>query len=217
MLKRALDILLAGLGSLLLSPVLIAVAVLVRLTSSGPILFRQERIGRGFRPFRILKFRTMVADAANRGGPITIGDDPRITRVGRFLRRTKLDELPQLFNVLKGDMSLVGPRPEAPCYVEMFRQDYETILQVRPGVTDLASIKYRQEAELLAQADDPEKEYVSRVLPEKMRLAKEYVESSSVWLDLRIIMRTLLTLSRDRVSASGAEAGGGTSFEKPSN
>jgi lipopolysaccharide/colanic/teichoic acid biosynthesis glycosyltransferase len=189
-----MDILLASIGLVVLSPVLVALAVVVRLTSPGPSLFAQERIGRGFRPFRILKFRSMVADAPQRGGPITIGADPRITRAGRFLRKTKIDELPQLFNVLKGDMSFVGPRPEARCYVEMFRQDYETILQVRPGVTDLASLKYRNEAEILAQAGDPEREYVARVLPEKIRLAKEYVAQSSVWLDLWIIAKTVLIL-----------------------
>jgi len=139
------------------------------------VFFRQKRMGRGGRPFFILKFRTMVQEAPKRGGPITCGDDPRITRIGRLLRKTKLDELPQLINVLRGDMSLVGPRPEVPKYVEMFRQDYEEILRVRPGITDLASVKFCDEAALLGSAANPEEEYLRRVLPEKIRLAKEYV------------------------------------------
>jgi lipopolysaccharide/colanic/teichoic acid biosynthesis glycosyltransferase len=201
MVKRAFDILLSGLGLILLSPVLILAAVLVKLSSPGPVLFRQERIGRRFHPFYIYKFRSMVADAPKMGRPITIGDDPRITRLGRFLRKTKIDELPQLLNVLNGDMSLVGPRPEARCYVELFRQDYEAILRIRPGITDLASIRYRDEAAILAQAEDPEEEYVRRVLPEKIRLAREYVGHASLWLDLSIIVQTLCKLFHDRASS----------------
>ena len=178
--KRLFDICAAGMGLLLLSPVFLAAAIAVRLGSAGPVFFRQERIGRRGRPFFILKFRTMVADAATLGGPITFGDDPRITRIGGFLRKTKLDELPQLFNVLRGDMSLVGPRPEVRRYVEMFQEDYNVILQVRPGITDLASIKYRDESAVLGRAADPEKEYAGVVLPEKIRLAKEYVARQSL-------------------------------------
>jgi lipopolysaccharide/colanic/teichoic acid biosynthesis glycosyltransferase len=186
----------AAVGLLLLSPLLVAVALLVRLTSPGPVFFRQERMGRGFRPFRIYKFRSMVEDAPRTGSSVTFGADPRITSVGRFLRATKIDELPQLINVLLGDMSLVGPRPEVPKYVEMFRADYEAILRVRPGITDLASIKYRNEAELLGRAEDPEKEYVAHVLPEKIRLAKEYVQDPSLWLDLMIILKTIHVVAR---------------------
>ena len=147
----------------------------------------------------VLKFRSMVQDAARKGGLITFGEDPRITRFGRLLRKTKLDELPQLFNVLRGDMSLVGPRPEVRKYVEMFADDYAEILRVRPGITDLASIKYRDEASILGQAADPEKEYVRRVLPEKIRLAHEYLRRQSLRLDLAIIAGTLLSLVYDRV------------------
>lgn len=208
--KRAFDILTAAVGLALLSPVLIAVAALIKLTSPGPVLFKQHRVGRRFRPFMICKFRTMVEDAPRQGGPITFGADPRITRLGRLLRKTKIDELPQLFNVLKGEMSLVGPRPEVPRYVEMFREDYEEILRVRPGITDLASIKYRDEAAVLGQAEDPEREYISRVLPEKIKLAKQYVGKSSLWFDLTVIARTLLRLVADMFCSPGEEPVGGT-------
>jgi len=186
-----LDLTLAGLGVVVLSPLLAAVAASVALDSPGPVFFRQVRVGRGFRPFRIIKFRTMVEDAARRGGPLSIGADPRVTRVGRGLRRLKLDELPQLFNVLAGDMSLVGPRPEVPEYVERYRADYADILTVRPGMTDLASLKYRDESALLAAAADPGAEYVRVILPDKIRLAREYVRRSSVLFDLSLILRTL--------------------------
>ncbi len=196
--KRLTDMVSAAVGLVLLSPLLALVAVLVRWGSPGPALFRQERMGRNFRPFQILKFRTMVRDAPQRGGPITFGADPRITPLGSLLRKTKLDELPQLINVLKGDMSLVGPRPEVPRYVEMFRADYAEILRVRPGITDLASIRYRDEAAVLGAAANPEEEYLRRVLPEKIRLAKEYVERRSLRMDWAIICGTLFHLARDR-------------------
>ncbi len=186
-----MDLTLAGLGVVVLSPLLAVVAASVALDSPGPVFFRQVRVGRGFRPFRIIKFRTMVEDAARRGGPLSIGADPRVTRVGRWLRRLKLDELPQLFNVLAGDMSLVGPRPEVPEYVERYRADYADILTVRPGMTDLASLKYRDESALLAAAADPGAEYVRVILPDKIRLAREYVRRSSVLFDLSLILRTL--------------------------
>src|SRR5207253_6817635 len=152
-------------------PLFVVVAILIRADSPGPVFFAQERIGKGFRPFWIYKFRTMVKDAAQRGGALTASGDPRITRVGQILRNTKIDELPQLINVLRGDMSLVGPRPEVRRYVELFRHDYEEILRVRPGITDLASLKYRDESALLAVAADPEQEYITRVLPDKITLA----------------------------------------------
>ncbi len=195
-LKRLLDMTVAAAGLLVLSPLLAVVALLVRLTSRGPVFFRQERMGRDFRPFRIYKFRSMVEDAPRKGNSVTFGADPRITRLGRFLRATKIDELPQLINVLLGDMSLVGPRPEVRKYVEMFRDDYEEILRVRPGITDPASIKYRNESELLGRVEDPENEYIARVLPEKIRLAKEYAQNSSLWLDLMIILKTIHVVAR---------------------
>ena len=189
--KRLFDVALAGVGLLVLSPALLAAAVAVRVSSPGPVLFRQTRVGRHLRPFRILKFRTMVADAEQRGGRLSVGADPRITPVGRVLRRFKLDELPQLLNVLAGDMSLVGPRPELPEFVERYRGAYARILEARPGITDLASLKYRDEAALLAAAPDPTAEYVDVILPDKLRLADEYVQRSSLRLDLSIILRTL--------------------------
>lgn len=196
MAKRLFDIVLATVGLMLFAPVLVGAGLVVRLTSPGPILFRQERIGRGFRPFTIYKFRTMVVDAPRLGAPLTCGDDPRITPVGRLLRKTKIDELPQLVNVLKGDMSFVGPRPEVRRYVEMFRADYEEILAVRPGITDLASIAYRDEADVLGRAADPHAEYVERILPHKIRLAKEYPSRSSVCFDIGLILQTLAAIVR---------------------
>jgi lipopolysaccharide/colanic/teichoic acid biosynthesis glycosyltransferase len=196
MMKRAFDASLAALGLFLLFPLLVVIAVLIKCDSPGPVFFRQVRIGRRLQPFRIYKFRTMIPHAPRPGGLITVGDDPRITRVGHWLRKTKLDELPQLLNVLKGEMSFVGPRPEVPLYVEMFQQDYREILQVAPGITDLASLHYRNEAELLGKAADPEQEYIQHILPEKIRLAKEYAHHSSLRLDLYVILKTLWQLSR---------------------
>jgi lipopolysaccharide/colanic/teichoic acid biosynthesis glycosyltransferase len=191
----------AAAGLIVILPVMAAVAALIKRDSEGPVFFRQERMGRNFRPFRILKFRTMRVNAEHAGGPVTVGEDPRITRIGRVLRKLKLDEVPQLINVLKGEMSLVGPRPEVPRYVEMFRSDYAQILSVRPGITDLASLKYRDEAALLAEAEDPEQEYVTRVLPDKIQLAKEYIRHSSLLFDLKLIVTTLLKLFSERVAA----------------
>src|SRR4249920_1235350 len=189
--KRAFDVVVAGVGLVLLSPLLLFVALWIKLDSHGPILFRQERIGQGFRPFLIYKFRTMVPNASEIGSAITIGMDPRITRVGRWLRKTKIDELPQLINILKGEMSLVGPRPEVSRYVEMFRPDYEEILKLRPGITDLASLKYQDESEWLSKFDHPEREYVAHVLPEKIKLAKEYVQRTSMAVDIALILKTV--------------------------
>jgi lipopolysaccharide/colanic/teichoic acid biosynthesis glycosyltransferase len=193
--KRALDIVLAACGLIVLAPLLAVAAALIAIDSRGPVLFTQARVGRRFRPFLIYKLRTMRVDDGG-GRPISVGGDPRITRVGRVLRRTKIDELPQLVNVIKGDMSLVGPRPELARYVEMFRDDYAEILEARPGLTDLASIKYRDEAALLASASDPEAEYVERILPDKIRLGREYVRRSSVLFDLQLIVRTVFHLAR---------------------
>ena len=199
--KRMLDIVAATTGLVLLGPLFGLVALLIKFDSPGPILFRQERIGKGFRPFLIYKFRTMVQDASERGMLLTAGEDPRITRIGRFLRKTKIDELPQLLNVLKGDMSLVGPRPEVPRYVELFRCDYEHILKVKPGLTDLASLKYSDEASILGQSENPEGEYVRRLLPDKIDLAKEYIRHSSFLFDIRLIFETVIKLFGYRTSS----------------
>ena len=194
MIKRLVDIAGASLGLLLFSPLFPILAALVKLDSSGPVLFRQERIGRGFTPFLIYKFRTMAADRANEGLCITSRNDARITRVGRWLRATKLDELPQLLNVLLGDMSLVGPRPEVRHYVELFRSEYEQLLSIRPGMTDLASLKYHDEGDVLAQVEDPEAEYVTRILPDKIELGNMYLRRASLLFDLSLILNTLLRL-----------------------
>jgi lipopolysaccharide/colanic/teichoic acid biosynthesis glycosyltransferase len=193
--KRNLDIVVSGIALIALAPVFVLVALLIKLDSRGPILFKQERIGKGFRPFLIYKFRTM-RDGANAMSPLTIGADPRITRVGKYLRASKVDELPQLFNVLKGEMSLVGPRPEVARYVELFHSDYEDILKIRPGLTDLASLKYSDEAAILGESTNPEGDYVARLLPDKIRLAKEYTRRSSLWFDARLILETLIKLFR---------------------
>jgi FlaA1/EpsC-like NDP-sugar epimerase/lipopolysaccharide/colanic/teichoic acid biosynthesis glycosyltransferase len=194
MIKRAFDMLSAAIGLLVCVPVFAIAALLIKLDSPGPIFFKQRRIGKGFRPFSIYKFRTMVVDAPQRGGPLTIGGDSRITRVGRVLRAYKLDELPQLVNILKGEMSVVGPRPEVQCYVDLFRDDYSRILTVRPGLTDLASLKFIDESFMLNQAENPEDEYTQHILPEKIRLAKVYVQRSSFYFDVAIMVQTVLCL-----------------------
>ena len=192
MAKRLFDILCAGVGLLLLSPLLLAVAAWVKLDSRGPVMFRQERVGRFGRTFRIHKFRTMRVDAPKLGPQITIGDDARITRSGRWLRASKVDELPQLWDVLRGAMSLVGPRPEVPRYVALDPEELRAlVLSVRPGITDPASLSFRNESELLAQAEDPEREYVEVVMPMKLRLAADYVRNASLGGDIRLILATL--------------------------
>lgn len=201
MTKRAFDILVSVAGLIVLLPLLLLVATAIKLDSSGPVFFRQWRVGRKFRRFGIYKFRTMIDDAFDRGLPITVGQDSRITRVGKILRKTKIDELPQLLNVLKGDMSLVGPRPEVPRYVELFRPDYEHILKVRPGLTDLASLKYSDEASILGQSANPERDYVARLLPDKIRLAKEYIQRSSLLFDVKLIVETIIKLFGHRISS----------------
>ena len=200
MTKRLFDIVVSLFGLICFFPLLLLVAILIKFDSTGPVFFSQTRMGMRFRPFQILKFRTMVVDSSTRGQSITVGDDPRITRVGRFLRKSKIDELPQLFNVLKGDMSLVGPRPEIPEFVNLFRSEFEEILAVRPGITDLASLKYHDEASILGQSETPEDEYVRRVLPDKIKLAKEYIQRSSLLFDLSVICRTVLKLFDFRLS-----------------
>ena len=197
MAKRAFDVLLSSLGLLMLSPVLIAIAVAVKLDSPGPVFYRQERVGRFGRSFRIHKFRTMHHNPQGLGLQITVGRDPRITRVGHVLRETKLDELAQLIDVWLGDMSLVGPRPEVPRYVAHYPADMKTkVLSVRPGITDIASIEYRDENRILAQAADPEQAYIHEVMPHKLALAAQYVDRASVWLDVQLIWRTVRAIVR---------------------
>jgi lipopolysaccharide/colanic/teichoic acid biosynthesis glycosyltransferase len=189
MAKRMFDIVVSLAGLMLLSPLLVGIALWVKLDSPGPVFFRQERVGRHGVPFHIHKFRTMAHGA--QGAQITVGADRRITRAGAFLRRLKLDELPQLIDVLKGDMSLVGPRPEVPRYVAMYPAGLrEKVLSVRPGITDIASLEYRDEGERLARAKNPEHEYMHVVMPAKLQLAASYVDQASFAFDLRLILRT---------------------------
>jgi lipopolysaccharide/colanic/teichoic acid biosynthesis glycosyltransferase len=190
--KRALDIAAAALGLLLLSPLLLAVALFIKLDSPGPVFYRQLRVGRHGRMFRIFKFRTMTYTPVAHGPEITVAGDARITRVGAVLRRFKIDELPQLIDVLRGTMSLVGPRPEVPRYVAQYpAESRERVLSVRPGITDLASLRYHDENRLLARASDPEREYVEVILPSKLRYALNYVDNASVASDLRVLGLTL--------------------------
>jgi lipopolysaccharide/colanic/teichoic acid biosynthesis glycosyltransferase len=195
--KRLLDIVLSALALVLLLPAFLAIAAWIKIDSKGPVFFRQERVGRAGRAFRIHKFRTMHADGTGSARQITVGADPRITRAGQWLRRTKFDELPQFLDVLLGDMSLVGPRPEVPRYVALYPADVrEKVLSIRPGITDLASLEFRDESDRLARAADPEREYIEVVMPEKLRHAMRYVDQVSVATDLRIMALTLKTLMR---------------------
>lgn len=194
--KRLLDVLLAGAGLLVCAPLLAVCAIGVRLDSPGPVLFRQERVGRRGRRFLILKLRTMRSRPVPGASQVTAADDPRITRFGAWLRRTKLDELPQLWNVLRGDMSLVGPRPEVPRFVACYPAEArDVVLSVRPGITDPASLRFRNEAELLAGSSDPERDYVERILPQKIAAYVEYVRGRSLLGDLRIIAATLRAMT----------------------
>jgi lipopolysaccharide/colanic/teichoic acid biosynthesis glycosyltransferase len=187
--KRLFDAVCAAAGLLLLAPLLLLAAAWVKLDSPGPVLFRQTRVGRFGVPFTIHKFRTMRVEP---GAAITVGADPRITRSGQVLRQTKLDELPQLWDVLRGAMSLVGPRPELPVYVALYPAELrERVLAVRPGITDPASLAFSHEAELLAAAADPEREYREVILPAKLKLSADYAATASLATDLRLILATL--------------------------
>lgn len=195
MIKRFFDFTLALLGLAFLFPLFLAIAILIKFEGRGPVFFQQKRVGRNFRTFYLYKFRSMVHGAPANGPLITVGGDPRVTRVGRILRKFKLDELPQLINVLKGDMSLVGPRPEVRKYVRKFRKDYRTVLSVRPGITDIASLTFRDEESVLKGKEDPEDYYVNYVLPEKIKLAKEYVNKASLRQDISLIVLTILKIA----------------------
>jgi lipopolysaccharide/colanic/teichoic acid biosynthesis glycosyltransferase len=191
-LKRALDVCIAGLSILALLPIFVVAGILVRLDSEGPAIYRQLRVGRGFRPFHLLKFRTMRS--ASHGLAFTFGNDPRITRVGRCLRWLKFDELPQLWNVLVGDMSLVGPRPVVPELTEEFRSSYEILLVARPGLTDPATVKYCREAELLAQISDPMWFFKVVLTPDKLNISLDYLSRATVASDLLVLLQTARAL-----------------------
>lgn len=194
MAKRVFDVIWAVVGLFLWSPILLTVAVLVKLEDGGPVFFRGVRMGRHGKSFRIFKFRSMVVNADNIGGSSTADDDPRITRIGRVLRKYKLDEVPQLLNVLIGDMSIVGPRPEVQHYVNLFTEEERAILNVRPGITDWATLWNPDEGAVLAGSPDPERTYMEKIRPEKIRLQLEYVRKRSFWVDITIILQTLIAI-----------------------
>jgi lipopolysaccharide/colanic/teichoic acid biosynthesis glycosyltransferase len=189
--KRIFDICFALLGLLILLPVFMLIAIWIKLGSKGPVFFKQQRIGKGQQPFYILKFRTMIVDAERLGKQITVGKDPRITRSGHLLRKYKLDELPQLVNVLLGQMSFVGPRPEVPYYVNYYNEQQKAVLSIRPGITDWASIKYRDENALLNSAEQPETLYIEKIMPDKLNINLQYLQSASLKKDIQIIFQTL--------------------------
>jgi lipopolysaccharide/colanic/teichoic acid biosynthesis glycosyltransferase len=205
--KRLFDVLSSTIGLIVLAPVLVAAAVAIKVESAGPVFYRGLRAGRYGKPFRIFKFRTMVLNADKIGGPSSSADDPRITQVGGFLRRYKLDELPQLLNVLKGEMSLVGPRPEVLQYVAMFNTEEKAILSVVPGITDWASIANSNEGVRLAGSPDPEKTYLEEIRPEKIRLQLEYVRRRSFGTDMTILVQTLKVLLFKQRSMAQMEPG----------
>jgi len=192
--KRAFDIIASFFGLVVLSPVLLLTALMIQLDSRGPVFFRQTRIGRGGKMFKICKFRTMAYGGNGTGLPITALGDTRITRAGRFLRKYKLDELPQLFNVLRGEMSFVGPRPEVEKYVALYNDFQKKILTVKPGITDYASISYIDESALLADAQSPEETYINDILPRKIELNMEYLTHVSLLKDIEIIFRTIFSI-----------------------
>jgi lipopolysaccharide/colanic/teichoic acid biosynthesis glycosyltransferase len=194
MLKRFFDIAFSSVGLFLFSPLLLTIAIFIKKEDGGPVFYRGVRVGRYGKPFRIFKFRTMVLNADKMGGPSTADDDPRITRIGKFLRKYKLDELSQLINVLKGEMSFVGPRPEVQHYVDMYSEEEKIILNVKPGITDWASLWNPDEGAVLAGSPDPEKTYMEKIRPEKLRLQLEYVRKRSFWADIIILFQTLASI-----------------------
>lgn len=191
MVKRAFDLTMSLFGLLLVGPLLLLIALWIKLESRGPVFYRGERVGRGGRLFHIYKFRSMIVDADKVGPTTTTGDDPRITKAGKFLRKTKIDELPQLLNVLCGQMSFVGPRPQVKWAVDLYTPEEQALLTVRPGITDYASLVFRNEGELLRGSKDPDKDYLELIAPEKIRLGLLYVRTHTLWTDIRIILATV--------------------------
>jgi lipopolysaccharide/colanic/teichoic acid biosynthesis glycosyltransferase len=194
MAKRTFDALLSLVGLCLLSPLLLLIAVLIKLDSPGPVFYKGSRVGLGGHLFKMFKFRTMIINADKVGSSSTPDDDPRLTRMGRILRKYKLDELPQLINVLIGDMSLVGPRPQVKWAVDLYTPEEREVLTVRPGITDYASLHFPNEGEILRGSTDPDKDYLEKIHPTKMRLSLEYVRSRSLWVDLKVILQTIATV-----------------------
>ena len=194
--KRNLDILITFVSAVLFFPVIIVVSMVILVSSGYPVFFLQERVGKDWKSFKIIKFRTMVKNADKKGIGVSSHNDSRITSIGKFLRKFKIDEIPQIFNVLMGNMSLVGPRPELLKYAEYYMDDYSEILKVKPGITDYASLKFRNESELLKNTSDNEKFYINKILPEKIQLYKKYLKEANLKTDLRIIFSTFKALFR---------------------
>jgi lipopolysaccharide/colanic/teichoic acid biosynthesis glycosyltransferase len=194
--KRLFDLLLSSLGLTVLSPVLVVIALMIKYDSVGSVFYAGIRAGLYGMPFKMYKFRTMVVNADKIGGSSTPDDDPRITSVGRVLRRYKLDELPQLINVFKGDMSFVGPRPQIQWAVDRYTPEERLVLSVPPGITDYASLRFPNEGQILKGSADPDKDYLEKIHPEKMRLSLEYVKGRSFWLDIKIILQTIAAIAR---------------------
>ena len=192
--KRIFDVIMAIFGLLVLSPIFLIIAIAIKLDSKGPVFFKQIRVGLEGKEFKIFKFRTMITDAEKQGMQITVGKDSRITKVGSFIRKCKIDEIPQLINVLIGDMSFVGPRPEVPKYVAMYSESDREILKVRPGITDLASIEYRNENDILGKSKNPEKTYIEEVIPAKITLNKKYISNCSIFFDVKLIFKTIFLI-----------------------
>jgi len=195
MLKRLFDIIFALLGLILVLPLLLLIAIIIKMTAGGPVFYKGQRVGKNGRLFKIWKFRTMIPDAEKQGGSATSANDSRLTKLGKFLKRYKLDELPQLFNILRGEMSFVGPRPEVSFYVNMMaEEERKIILSVRPGMTDLASLWDFREEEVLKGSSNPEQIYMEKIRPTKIKLQLEYVKNRSFWLDSKIILKTILKI-----------------------
>ena len=192
--KRIFDFVASLWGLIVLSPMFIVIAILIKKEDGGRVFFRQTRVGQNSKLFRIYKFRTMVENAEKMGSQVTKGDDPRVTKIGKVLRKYKVDELPQLVNVLKGEMSFVGPRPEVPEYVNAYKKDYEKILKVKPGITDFAALEYIDEERLLKDTEDPEKVYLEKILPKKIKCYEKYIREISFLTDLKLILKTILRI-----------------------
>lgn len=190
--KRIFDFIVSIIGLILICPVFIIIAILIKADSKGEVFFKQLRVGQYSVPFYIYKFRTMVTDAEQLGKQITVGNDSRITKIGAFLRRYKLDELPQLINVFKGEMSFVGPRPEVPRYVKLYNDTQKQVLLVKPGITDLASLEYKEENEILGKVDEPEKYYINEIMPHKLKLNMKYIKQANLITDIKIIFKTIM-------------------------
>lgn len=197
--KRSFDVIFSVVGLTVFSPLFIVVAILIKLESEGPVFYRGVRAGKNGEPFRIFKFRTMVEDAEKIGGPSTSADDPRLTKVGKIIRNIKIDEFPQMINILKGEMSFVGPRPEVLGEVETYSEEQKRILSVLPGMVDYATTKFHNEEEILEGAENPHQAYREKIQPEKLKLALEYVDTRSLWVDIKVLLSFIKTLIATRI------------------